>query len=64
MVTFFFMIILILFILNSINLMSWFIPIKKAMYVQSALPLQKGHIKRTVAPNEAYRPQNCVLIFG
>lgn len=57
MVTFSLIIILILFILNSINLMSWFIPIKKkmkkAMYVKSALPLQKGHIKRTVAPNEA-----------
>lgn len=67
---FFFTIILNLFILNSIHLylMPWFIPIKnkegKAIYLQSALPLQKGHIKYNVAPNEAYRLQNFVLNIG
>lgn len=32
--------------------------------MQSELSLQNGHIKYTVAPNEAYRPQHFVLNFG
>lgn len=65
------MIILILLILNNVNLylIPWFISIKKiiegkAIYVQFALSVQKGHIKYTVAPKGAYRPQNFVLNFG
>ena len=64
------MIILILLILNNVNLylIPWFISIKiiegKAIYVQFALSVQKGHIKYNVAPKVAYRPQHFVMNFG
>lgn len=34
------------------------------MYVQFTLSVQKGHIRYTVAPKGAYRPQSFALNFG
>lgn len=34
------------------------------IYEQSALSVQRSHIKYTVAPKEAYRLKNSILNFG
>lgn len=45
----------------NLYIMRWFIPIKnykrKSVHVQVARSVQKGRIKYTVAPKEAYRPK-------
>lgn len=71
MVNIFFILVLILLIFNRIHvnicLMPCFFPVKnrrKKMYLYTALLMQKGHVKCTVAPNEAYRPSIFVLNFG
>lgn len=53
---------------NYIYFKLWFIPIKIIRGIsdnpQIALSVQKGNVKCTVAPKEAYKPPISVLNFG